>query len=117
VERARERWATLTNDALKRAGRSERVDHRSYQRQGVDRVATSHYGPAAPHMAGGDIYHERLDAAASVMDGRPSLRALDAEIERVETLRESVLRDGIPDEEPTRDKRDPSPSRDHSFER
>ncbi len=37
VEGARERWASMTNAALERAGRSERVDHRSYERQGVDR--------------------------------------------------------------------------------
>lgn len=46
-ERAEE-WraaiASLTNDALKRAGFGARVDHRSYERQGVDRVPQLHEG-------------------------------------------------------------------------
>ena len=33
----RERWAQLTNDALLEAGIRERVDHRSYRAQGLDR--------------------------------------------------------------------------------
>jgi len=33
----RERWAELTNGALKEAGVAERVDHRSYRLQGLDR--------------------------------------------------------------------------------
>lgn len=36
VEHARERWAALTNAALERSGLEERVDHRSYERQGLD---------------------------------------------------------------------------------
>src|SRR5262245_53000961 len=50
VERARERWADATNRTLERLGRVERVDHRSYERQGVDRQPGEHYGPAAAHM-------------------------------------------------------------------
>ena len=33
----RERWAVLTNNALERAGLEARVDHRSFERQGIDR--------------------------------------------------------------------------------
>jgi len=51
VEHARERWAELTNEMLERNGRSERVDHRSYERQGIDREPGQHFGPAAAHMA------------------------------------------------------------------
>ena len=32
-------------------GREERVDHRSYERQGIDHEAGRHYGPCAAHMA------------------------------------------------------------------
>lgn len=39
--------AAMMNDALGGAGRAERVDHRSYVRQGVERVPTLHEGPAA----------------------------------------------------------------------
>jgi len=33
----RERWAQVTNEALREAGLTVRVDHRSYERQGIDR--------------------------------------------------------------------------------
>ena len=39
--------AAMVNGALGAAGRPERVDHRSYARQGVERVPTLHEGPAA----------------------------------------------------------------------
>ena len=49
MEHARERWAALTNAKLERRGRDERVDHRSYERQGIDREPGHHYGPRLPH--------------------------------------------------------------------
>jgi ATP-dependent exoDNAse (exonuclease V) alpha subunit len=45
VDRWRERWATLTNEHLKRAGLDVRVDHRSLADQGIDRSPTKHFGP------------------------------------------------------------------------
>ncbi len=39
VENARREWAELTNKTMARLGREERVDHRSYERQGVDQEA------------------------------------------------------------------------------
>lgn len=45
VERWRERFAEMQNAALERAQSHERVDHRSYQRRGVEQEATVHMGP------------------------------------------------------------------------
>jgi hypothetical protein len=36
----RERWAQLTNEALQRAGLTARIDHRSFERQGLNREPT-----------------------------------------------------------------------------
>lgn len=47
AEEWRSAVAEMTNRALGDAGRAERVDHRSYARQGVERVPTLHEGPAA----------------------------------------------------------------------
>jgi len=52
MEHARERWAELTNATLERCGRRERVDHRSYERQGIDRESGEHFGPGAAHVVG-----------------------------------------------------------------
>ena len=43
----RERWATLTNEALREANIEARVDHRSLAEQGVDREPTPHIPFAA----------------------------------------------------------------------
>lgn len=46
----REQCAAHINQALERAGRSERVDHRSFADQGLDRMPTKHLGVDAMQM-------------------------------------------------------------------
>ena len=43
----RHSWETITNRYLEAAGRPERVDLRSFERQGVQQIPTVHLGPAA----------------------------------------------------------------------
>jgi hypothetical protein len=43
----REAWATHCNEKLQKAGVQERVDHRSLEAQGINRVPTVHLGHAA----------------------------------------------------------------------
>lgn len=50
VERWRERWAVMQNMALERAGSTERVDHRSYVRQGKETEQELKQGPAVTAM-------------------------------------------------------------------
>jgi hypothetical protein len=81
MEHARERWAALTNDALARRGRDERVDHRSYARQGVDREPGRHYGPAAALMVARGCSHDRLESVLERVTDRERLGAVDRELE------------------------------------
>ena len=46
----RHAWEVVQNDYLERNGRPERVDLRSYARQGVDKIPTVHMGPAVFQM-------------------------------------------------------------------
>ena len=46
----RERWATIQNQTLERHGHEARVDHRSYEDQGIDRQPTQHLGSNAHDM-------------------------------------------------------------------
>lgn len=46
----REQWAHHQNRELERHGHSARVDHRSFEAQGVDREPTQHLGPVASDM-------------------------------------------------------------------
>jgi hypothetical protein len=86
MEHARERWADLTNRMLEARGREERVDHRSYERQGLDREPGEHYGPAGAHMAGRGLDHERLGEAAVAADVQDAVRSIDRHIVVLERL-------------------------------
>jgi chorismate-pyruvate lyase len=48
VEAIRERWAEQVNDALELAQVAERVDHRSYARQGVEWSLRSRWAMLQP---------------------------------------------------------------------
>lgn len=98
VERARERWAKATNRVLERHGRAERVDHRSYARQGIDRPAGEHYGPAAAHLVSRGQGHDRIELAGDIAHGERALQQLDATIARLEAAKAAVERDGLPEE-------------------
>jgi hypothetical protein len=54
-------WADLTNRALERAGRSERVDHRSYKDRGIDREPR-------PTIPEGVFYAERAGRTSAAGD-------------------------------------------------
>jgi len=57
----RERWADLTNEALRQAGLAARVDHRSFERRGIDREAT----PTIPEKV---FYAERKAGPSAAGD-------------------------------------------------
>jgi hypothetical protein len=84
IEKVRANWAGMTNRTLERLGREERVDHRSYVRQGIDREPGQHFGPAAAHMAGRGVDHERLADASAERDQTQGVPALDREIAQLE---------------------------------
>jgi len=47
IESLRELWAMQCNEALERHNKPARVDHRSYERQGVEKMPTLHLGPTS----------------------------------------------------------------------
>ncbi len=55
----REHWADLANEHLHRLGHDMRIDHRSYQDQGVVLEPTSHLGKAVDEMRARGAYTER----------------------------------------------------------
>jgi Ti-type conjugative transfer relaxase TraA len=61
IERLREDWATLTNEALERAGHDVRIDHRSYEEQGVELTPTTHIGVHAKGMDRRGLNAERIE--------------------------------------------------------
>ena len=54
-------WTDYQNAALESVNHSLRVDHRSYERQGIDKKPTVHLGPAAAQMERKGIRTDRGD--------------------------------------------------------
>jgi len=100
MERARGRWADLTNATLERCGRGERVDHRSYERQGIDREPGQHFGPGAAHVVARGQDHDRLEDAAARAEQQEALRAIDDEIGRLEVARNALVHEAFEHDEP-----------------
>jgi MobA/MobL family len=125
MERARERWAELTNRTLERCGREDRVDHRSYERQGLDREPGRHYGPSAAHMIARGIRHDRLDSEVDRSDALTRLDNLERELQAAMTDiargggRSGMGHDGSDgsDERRARPKSEPDRARDSGPER
>ena len=112
MEHARERWAELTNQMLQARGREERVDHRSYERQGIDREPGEHYGPGAAHMAGRGLDHERLADVVASLDVRDAIRSIDRDIELLERASASAAER---DERPVKMSTPAAPDRDEDL--
>lgn len=92
VENARCDWAELTNKTMARLGREERVDHRSYERRCIEQEAGEHYGPKAAHMVARGQGHDRLEAAATVVENREQLQSVEHEIAALESARAALVR-------------------------
>lgn len=91
VEHARERLASAINDRLRERGRDERVDHRSYERQGLGREPSLHIGPDASHIFERTGGSDRLEEALAI-DGAPGAVAdFDNRIERLEQERANLI--------------------------
>ncbi len=57
----RQGWAEAVNAALERGGHAARIDHRSYERQGIDLIPSVHLGVAASQMERRGIATERAN--------------------------------------------------------
>ena len=89
LERWREAWAEINNEHFAAHGLDARLDHRSYEKQGVDLIPTVHEGPKVREMESQGIRTEKGDRNRWI-------RQLNALIRRLKTqLRE--LTDWIAD--------------------
>lgn len=114
-------WAERANAALERAGHTQRIDHRSLEAQGIERLPTRHLGPAAlgyerrtdedsrrrldmrddrrvvlerlqaAKAAGEDLRAAESAWARSALDLRALEREREAMIERVTTARDALF--------------------------
>ena len=83
AEKWRAAWASYTNRALEAADRPERIDHRSYKRQGVDKIPTVHMGPAASQMERRGIQTEKGNINREIAADNKLLKEIKARITRL----------------------------------
>ena len=107
----RQDWAAAQNAALEAAGRMERVDMRSLERQGVeDRLPQKHLGPTASALEHKGISSERGDENRKIISVNKMLASLQKTVRGIgawlDKLRKAVSRQQIiesPDDYPLSD--------------
>lgn len=79
-------WADVSNRCLERAGREERIDHRSNAARGLDEIPTIHEGAAAQALERKGIISDRCELNRQIKADNALLRELKAEIKKLVTL-------------------------------
>ena len=79
----RKEWADVTNRYLERAGREERIDHRSNAARGLDEIPTIHEGVAAQALERKGIISDRCEINRQIKADSALLRELKAEVKKL----------------------------------
>lgn len=85
AEEWRGAWAEICNQVLEQNGHTERIDHRSYARQGIDQIPTVHLGVAAFQMEKRGIRTERGNLNREIEVTNRRLRQLKARISKLQS--------------------------------
>jgi len=84
AEEWRAAWAETTNKYLAHLNHTERIDHRSYERQGIEQIPTVHLGVAAFQMEKRGIATERGNLNREIEVTNQRLRQLKARIVKLQ---------------------------------
>ena len=79
-------WADVSNRYLERAGREERIDHRSNAARGLDELPTIHEGVTAQALERKGIISDRCELNRQIRADNALLRELKAEIKKLAAL-------------------------------
>ena len=79
-------WADVSNRYLERAGREERIDHRSNATRGLDEIPTIHEGVTAQALERKGIISDRCEINRQIKADNVLLRELKAEIKKLAAL-------------------------------
>ena len=79
-------WADVSNRYLERAGREERIDHRSNAARGLDEIPTIHEGVAAQALERKGIISDRCEINRQIKADSALLRELKAEVKKLAAL-------------------------------
>ena len=79
-------WADVSNRYLERAGREERIDHRSNAARGLDEIPTIHEGVTAQALERKGIISDRCELNRQIRADNALLRELKAEIKKLAAM-------------------------------
>ena len=79
-------WADVSNRCLERAGREERIDHRSNAARGLDEIPTIHEGVAAQALERKGSISDRCELNRQIKADNALLRELKTEIKKLAAL-------------------------------
>ncbi len=80
----RKNWATLCNKTMEKLGIDARIDSRSYEAQGIDKIPSTHLGPAAYRMEKRNIETERGNFNRQVEEDNKFLQNFHETLEKFE---------------------------------
>ena len=83
AEQWRAAWAEYANRALEQTGRPERIDYRSYKRQGVEQLPTVHMGVAATRMERRGISTDKGNVNRQIAADNKLLKEIKARMTRL----------------------------------
>lgn len=90
----RRAWAERTNHQLEQEGRTHRIDHRSYEEQGLLKVPTQHVGPKLTYLERRGMATDRVDRLMAVADEAKLLEAERDQLRRdIEQYQAQLKRD------------------------
>lgn len=84
AEEWRRAWAEICNSYLEKGNHAERIDHRSYVRQGIDQTPTVHLDVAAFQMEKRRIRTERGNINCEIEVTNQKFRQLKARISKLQ---------------------------------
>ena len=79
----RKEWADVTNRYLERAGREERIDHRSNAARGIDEIPTIHEGVTAQALERKGMIADRCEINRQIKADNVLLRELKAAVKKL----------------------------------
>ncbi len=95
LEEQRSSWELIANRALEQAGLEVRIDHRSLEEQGINRIPQIHLGADVAAMLKRGIATERGEEYLSIQAANQKIKALEGQItaieKTIETEKQSTL--------------------------
>ena len=85
AEEWRASWADMCNAEIERLGHDERIDHRSFERQGINQIPTIHLGTACHQMEQRGLRTERGDINRAIKLANAELQNINAKLQELES--------------------------------